>query len=227
MSTQGIYRGNVNFVRPADSYVIAANPDGSAGTSVQLATYYFPEPTYGYDQFGNPQYGTDQIDIATGNVIPQYTQPYAARYDAAGNRIQGAAVSPSLFQGDATYDPRVGTPMFSDMSPTKIDMTSGQAIMPETAPMQSTPAFGIGTGPTGRVEDFRRNTGVGVNPAMGGRQENFRRSSSVGRNPNLDAGFTGGQTRPTTRRGDARPQSGGISNATFRARRAGSSRGEG
>tara|TARA_Y100001963_G_C6711670_1_gene414599 strand:+ start:160 stop:837 length:678 start_codon:yes stop_codon:yes gene_type:complete len=120
MSTQGIYRGPLNFSRPADSYHIG--PDGTP----QLATYWMPEPRYGYDQLGNPQYGTDQID-AQGNIIPQYNRAMAARYDSAGNRLVGNTVSTSTFQGDPTYDPRVGTRMFTDTSPAKIDMTTGKS----------------------------------------------------------------------------------------------------
>lgn len=213
MSTQGIYRGPLNFSRPADSYHIG--PDGTP----QLATYFLPEPRYGYDQLGNPQYGTDQID-AQGNIIPQYNRAMAARYDSAGNRLVGNTVSTGVVQGDATYDPRVGQQQFTDTSAAFIDdfgnrISQGANYVPPAPPPPPTSrfvenmgqgttagtSFGAGMGPMGgRVEDYRSPGMPFGNPAMGGRSENIVRSGS--RNPNLDMGFGGNfQRRPDSRSG--------------------------
>tara|TARA_R100001163_G_C5036732_1_gene175753 strand:+ start:313 stop:1044 length:732 start_codon:yes stop_codon:yes gene_type:complete len=210
MSTQGIYRGPLNFSRPADSYHIG--PDGTP----QLATYFLPEPRYGYDQLGNPQYGTDQID-AQGNIIPQYNRAMAARYDSAGNRLVGNTVSTGVVQGDATYDPRVGQQQFTDTSAAFIDdfgnrISQGANYVPPAPPPPPTSRFveSFGQGTTSGVSrnDLMGRTRVSAseplafgNPAMAGRSENIVRSSS--RNPNLDMGFGGNfQRRPNYRSGE-------------------------
>lgn len=211
MVQQGIYTGPLNFSRPEDSYHIG--PDGTP----QLATYFLPEPRYGYDQLGNPQFGTDQIDMATGNIIPQYNRAMAARYDTGGNRLVGNTVSTGIIQGDATYNQNVGQQRFTDTSAgfigdfgNRISQGSNY-VAPPPPPSRFTESmgqgsqaggsFGGGMGPMGgRVENYSSPGTPFGNPAMGGRSENIVGSGS--RNPNLDMGFGGNfQRRPDSRSG--------------------------
>ena len=219
MTQQQIYRGPVNIERPEASYDLQG----------QFMTYYFPEPTYGYDQFGNPQYGSNQVDPTTGNLIPQYNKPYAPRYNASGMYIEGTGstsegvMTPSLTgqaiggQTIVGLDPNTGQPIYGT--------TTGQAGDPmfqSGFPQSNDPSFyappppptsrfveNIGQGATSGVSrnDLMGRARVSAseplafgNPAMGGRSENIVRSSR--RNPNLDIGFPGG--RITERRPDSR-----------------------
>lgn len=146
-----IYQGNVNISNPEPSYDMQG----------QFMNYFFPEPQYGYDQYGRPQYGSNQIDD-TGNLIPQYNKAGAPRYTAQGIRIQGTGrVSEGLMSPAVTGDPtggmnitgydstgnpiyaqtqgQAGDPMFQDMYPQfNYDLSADQAADESTLYAQDT-----------------------------------------------------------------------------------------
>lgn len=218
MVQQQIYSGPVNIARPEASYDLQG----------EFMTYYFPEPTYGYDQFGNPQYGSNQVDARTGNLIPQYNKPYSPRYNEGGMYIQGTGstsqgvMSPSLTgqsvggQTIVGLDPNTGQPIYGGTTG-----QGGDPMFQSGFPQSNDPSFyaappsrfveNIGQGATSGVtrnDMMNRSRGTLApqygsqqgNPAMAGRSENIVRSDR--RNPNLNIGFPGG--RITERRGDSR-----------------------
>lgn len=58
----------------------------------QFVPQVLPEPTFGYDDFGRPQYSRNQLD-ASGNVIPIFTRPNATLYNADGTLFRQGAYS--------------------------------------------------------------------------------------------------------------------------------------
>ena len=58
----------------------------------QFVPQVLPEPTFGYDDFGRPQYSRNQLDDK-GNVLPMFTRPNATLYNADGTLFRQGAFS--------------------------------------------------------------------------------------------------------------------------------------